>query len=40
MIGLCIAIPALVGANWLARRLEVISSRLDVLVETLEGSAR
>ena len=40
MIGLCIAIPALIGANWLGRRLEVISSRLDVLVETLEGSAR
>jgi len=40
MIGLCIAIPALVGANWLGRRLELISSRLDVLVETLEGSAR
>ena len=33
-------IPALIGANWLGRRLEVISSRLDVLVETLEGSAR
>jgi biopolymer transport protein ExbB len=40
MIGLCIAIPALVGANWLGRRLELATSRLDVLVELLEGSAR
>jgi biopolymer transport protein ExbB len=40
MIGLCIAIPALIGANWLGRRLELITSRLDVLVETLEGSPR
>jgi len=40
MIGLCIAIPALIGANWLGRRLELITSRLDVLVETLEGTAR
>lgn len=40
MLGLCIAIPALIGANWLGRRLELITSRLDVLVETLEGSPR
>lgn len=40
MIGLCIAIPALVGANWLGRRVEVLSSRLDVLVEGLERNAR
>ena len=36
MIGLCIAIPALIAANALGRRLEVISSRFDVLVEALE----
>lgn len=40
MLGLCIAIPALIGANWLGRRLELITSRLDVLVETMEGSPR
>ena len=40
MIGLCIAIPALVGANWLGRRVEVLSSRLDVLVEGLEKNQR
>lgn len=37
MIGLCIAIPALIAANWLGRRLEILSSRLDVLVEALEA---
>jgi len=36
MMGLCIAIPALIAANALGRRLEVISSRFDVLVEALE----
>jgi len=40
MIGLCIAIPALIGTNWLGRRLELATSRLDVLVELLEGSRR
>jgi biopolymer transport protein ExbB len=40
LIGLCIAIPALLAANWLARRLEVLSSRLDVLVEALEARRR
>ncbi len=40
MIGLCIAIPALLGANWLGRRVEVLSSRLDVLVEGLEKNPR
>lgn len=40
MIGLCIAIPALVAANWLGRRLEVLSSRIDVLVEALEARRR
>jgi biopolymer transport protein ExbB len=40
MIGLCIAIPALIAANWLGRRVEVLSSRLDVLVEGLEKNAR
>jgi biopolymer transport protein ExbB len=40
MIGLCIAIPALLAANWLSRRVEVLSSRLDVLVEGLERNPR
>ena len=40
MIGLCIAIPALIAANWLGRRLEILSSRLDVLVEALEALRR
>ena len=40
MIGLCIAIPALIAANWLGRRLELLSSRLDVLVEALEARRR
>jgi biopolymer transport protein ExbB len=40
MIGLCVAIPALLASNWLARRLEILSSRLDVLVEALEARRR
>ena len=40
MIGLCIAIPALIAANWLGRRMEILSSRLDVLVEALEARRR
>lgn len=40
MIGLFIAIPSLVAANWLHRRLEVISSRLEVLVESLDSVRR
>ena len=40
LIGLCIAIPALLAANWLGRRLEILSSRLDVLVEALEARRR
>ena len=40
MIGLCIAIPSLIAANWLGRRLELLSSRLDLLVEALEARRR
>lgn len=40
MIGLCIAIPALLAANWLGRRLEILTSRLDVLVEALDARRR
>ena len=40
MIGLCIAIPAVVGANWLSRRLEMLSSQVDQLVEMLEQQKR
>jgi len=36
MIGLCIAIPALMGVNWLGRRVELLSAQVDLLVETLE----
>jgi biopolymer transport protein ExbB len=31
MIGLCIAIPALVASNWLGRRVEILSSQVDVI---------
>ena len=40
MIGLCIAIPALVGSNWLSRRIEVLSAQVDILVESLEKQSR
>ena len=40
MMGLCIAIPALIAANALGRRLEILSSRLDVLAEALEARVR
>ncbi len=40
MIGLCIAIPALLGANWLGRRIELLSSRIDILTEGLEKNQR
>jgi biopolymer transport protein ExbB len=40
MIGLCIAIPALVASNWLGRRIEILSSRVDLLVESLEQQSR
>jgi len=40
MIGLCIAIPALVGSNWLGRRVEILSSQVDVLVESLEQQSK
>ena len=40
MIGLCIAIPALVGSNWLSRRVEILSSQVDVLVESLEQQSK
>lgn len=40
MIGLCIAIPALIGANWLSRRIEILSSQVDGLVENLEQQSR
>lgn len=35
MIGLCIAIPALAGSNYLGRRLELLSARLNLAVERL-----
>lgn len=35
MLGLFIAIPALICSNYLARRLEIISARMSMLVERL-----
>lgn len=40
MIGLAVAIPAQLAANWLARRVEVVSARVGLLVEALERSPR
>lgn len=40
MIGLFIAIPSLVASNWLHRRLDVLASRLDVLVGALDAARR
>ena len=35
MLGLFIAIPSLVASNYLARRLEIISAKMNLLVERL-----
>lgn len=40
MIGLFIAIPALVGSNYLGRRLELLSARLNLAVERLAALKR
>jgi biopolymer transport protein ExbB len=40
MIGLFIAIPALAGSNYLGRRLELISARINLAVEKLSALKR
>lgn len=40
MIGLFIAIPALAGANYLGRRMEIIGARLTLVVERLAALPR
>ena len=40
MIGLFIAIPALAGSNYLGRRLELLSARLNLAVERLVALKR
>ncbi len=40
MIGLGVAIPAQLAANWLARRVEVVAARIGLLVEALERAPR
>lgn len=40
MIGLGVAIPAQLAANWLARRVEVLAARIGVLAEALERAPR
>jgi len=40
ILGLGIAIPAQLAANWLARRVEVVSSRANLLIQALESSRR
>lgn len=40
MIGLAVAIPAQLAANWLARRVEVVAARAGLLVDALERAPR
>jgi len=40
MLGLLIAIPAMVGNSYLGRRIEVISTKLEVLLEGLNNISR
>ena len=40
ILGLGVAIPAQLAANWLARRVEVVSSRVNLLVVALDASRR
>jgi biopolymer transport protein ExbB/TolQ len=40
MVGLCIAIPALVGNSYLHRRIELLATRLDMDVERLIDLAK
>jgi biopolymer transport protein ExbB len=40
MLGLCVAIPALVGNSYLNRRVELLSARLDMGVERLIDLAK
>jgi len=40
VIGLTIAIPALVGSGWLQRRVENYAAQLDVLLERILQRSR
>ncbi len=40
ILGLGVAIPAQLAANWWARRVEVVSSRVNLLVVALDASRR
>lgn len=40
ILGLGVAIPAQLAANWLARRVEVVSSRVNLLIRALEAPPR
>jgi biopolymer transport protein ExbB len=40
MVGLCIAIPALVGNSYLHRRIEMLAMRLEMGVERLIDLAK
>ncbi|MCF3652163.1 MotA/TolQ/ExbB proton channel family protein [Synoicihabitans lomoniglobus] len=39
LLGLAIAIPALVGGGWLQRKVENYAAQLDVILERIVGSA-
>lgn len=40
ILGLGVAIPSQLAANWLARRVEVVSSRVNLLIGALEAPRR
>lgn len=40
ILGLGVAIPSQLAANWLARRVEVVSSRVNLLIGALESPRR
>ncbi|MBW7896356.1 MAG: MotA/TolQ/ExbB proton channel family protein [Opitutaceae bacterium] len=40
IIGLCIAVPALVGSGWLQRKVENYAAQLDVLLERILQRSR
>ena len=40
ILGLGVAIPAQLAANWLARRVEVVSARVNLLIRALEAPRR
>lgn len=40
ILGLGVAIPAQLAANWLARRVEVVSARVNLMIRALEAPQR